>query len=85
MSSVDCHICADHQAIGFLALEFLRDRGCQNVAFLTMNPDWHLMQTRNLAFTAAAQESHIAASSYILSGNSAQADLFGPALFVFQN
>ena len=39
------HISPDHQVIGFVALEYLKDRGCQNVAFLTLNPAWHLMRT----------------------------------------
>src|SRR5271170_488280 len=84
VSGVD-HICADHQAIGFLALEFLRDHGCQNVAFLTVNPDWHLMRTRCHAFTAAARENHIAASSYLLSQDPTEAELYGPRSVVENN
>jgi LacI family transcriptional regulator len=80
--SVVDHICTDHQAIGCLALEFLRKRGCQHVAFLTMDPVWHLMRTRCHAFAGAAYDNHIAASSYLLGQDAAIADLYGPRTVV---
>jgi LacI family transcriptional regulator len=76
--SVVDHICVDDRAIGCLALEFLKNQGCQHVAFLTMNPVWHLMRTRFQAFAGAAYDNHIPASSYILAQDPAISDLYGP-------
>jgi LacI family transcriptional regulator len=80
-SGVD-HISADHQAIGFMALEYLKERNCRSVAFLTMNPQWHLMRTRGYAFAAAAHESRIEASFYLQSDELALANLYGPRAVV---
>jgi DNA-binding LacI/PurR family transcriptional regulator len=79
------HICADHQAIAFMALEYLKDRGCQDVAFLTQNPDWHLMRTRGHSFAAAALDGQMKATSYILGEDPAVAELFGPRTVMENN
>jgi LacI family transcriptional regulator len=79
------HIAPDHQAIGFVALEYLKDRGCQNVAFLTLNPAWHLMRTRGQGFAAAAHDNHISTSYFLLSDDPTVGDLYGPRAIVENN
>src|ERR1700722_15310287 len=84
VSNVD-HISTDHQAIGFLALEYLKNSGCQEVAFLSLNPEWHLMRSRGQAFGALARENQIGASFHLLSNDPTVTDLYGPRPHVEKN
>lgn len=50
----------DNLAIGHLALEYLFERGCRELAFVTTIPDLEAMQLRELAFRSAAKASGLA-------------------------
>ncbi len=76
-SGVD-HIAPDNQAIGALALDHLKSLGCRSVGFLTMNPQWQVMRTRAHAFAVAAHENGLPVSSYVLSADPDEAEIFGP-------
>jgi len=77
LSNVD-HISPDNHAIGHLAFHYLKDHGHRDVAFLTSLPSWPVMRVRGQSFAAAAHESGaVRCSSYLLSDDARDADIFG--------
>jgi DNA-binding LacI/PurR family transcriptional regulator len=76
LSGVD-HVSPDNHAIGHLAFEYLHQHNRRDVAFLTTLPSWPVMRVRGHAFAAAAHDSGARCSSYLLSRESRDGEIFG--------
>jgi len=50
------HVTCDHVAIGYLAGKYLIEKGCKELAFITLNPAWSYCQLRAHGFFSAADD-----------------------------
>jgi LacI family transcriptional regulator len=80
-SKID-HILPDNKAIGSIALNYLKESGCHDVAFVCMHPDWQLMRERGQAFAAAARDANIRSHSYLLRTNQDHEEMYDPGAIV---
>jgi DNA-binding LacI/PurR family transcriptional regulator len=71
------HVTENNIAIGFLAHEHLHNKGCQNVAFLTIVPQKRHALQRGQGFATAAAEKNRACVSLVVSENQLVANLYG--------
>jgi DNA-binding LacI/PurR family transcriptional regulator len=71
------HVSENNFAIGYLAHQYLQNRGCRDMAFLTMVPQKRNAQQRGQAFAAAAAEMSHACRSLVTSENSFTTGLYG--------
>lgn len=76
LSGVD-HVSPDNHAIGHLAFEYLKNQGHRDVAFLTALPGWPVMRVRGHAFAAAAHDNGARCTSYLLSAEARDGEIFG--------
>lgn len=76
------HVIPDDRAIARLAFNYLREQGCERLAFLTASPKWAMMRNRGQFFGSIAHDAGVAWSAYIVSADPRDADLFGPRTVV---
>jgi LacI family transcriptional regulator len=71
------HVAPHNQAIGHLAFEYLKARGCRDVAYLTKMPAWPVMRARGQAFCCAAHDDGARCASFLVSDDPRDGQLFG--------
>jgi LacI family transcriptional regulator len=71
------HIYADHYRIGQMAYAYLRDSGCQEMAYVTTSPGWPLMRLRSHGFLDAASDADRHARAFILGKEASLARSYG--------
>jgi LacI family transcriptional regulator len=76
-ASVD-HIAPDNHAIGYIAYEYLKSRGCRDVAFLSKLPAWPVMRVRGQAFCSAAHDDAARCGMFLLSDDPRDGLMYGP-------
>jgi DNA-binding LacI/PurR family transcriptional regulator len=79
------HVSENNIAVGYLAHQYLRDRGCKNLAFLSLIPHKRNARQRGQAFASAAAETGVASQSLLMSDNKLVTDLFGANVIVRDN
>jgi DNA-binding LacI/PurR family transcriptional regulator len=84
ISPVD-HIIPDDRAIARMAFEHLVEHGCRQLAFLTVSPKWAMMRNRGQVFAGLAHDMDLNWSSYVVSNDPRDGDLFGPRSVVAKN
>jgi DNA-binding LacI/PurR family transcriptional regulator len=47
------HVAPDNMGVGYLAADYLISRGCRQLAFMSMNPDWPISKLRAAGFCQA--------------------------------
>jgi LacI family transcriptional regulator len=60
------HISADNVGIGYLAYQYLTDSRCQQLAFISADPSWHIMRLRGQSFANAARDAERTVTSYLV-------------------
>jgi DNA-binding LacI/PurR family transcriptional regulator len=71
------HVGPDNAAVGRLAYDYLRLRGCEEVAFVTAFPGWDINRTRALGFAAGARRDAPVPTMYIVSADPLESDYYG--------
>ena len=71
------HVTLDNVQIGHLAYQYLRDKQCEEVAFITAEPGWPLMRQRGQAFLNAAYDDLRPATAYLVTSQELVADAYG--------
>src|SRR5436190_3006604 len=71
------HVGPDHAAVGHLAYEYLSQRNCKNLAFVSRQPTWDLNRTRAMGFAAAAHRDRLVPACFVLSTDSIDIAAFG--------
>jgi DNA-binding LacI/PurR family transcriptional regulator len=79
------HVIPDDRAIARLAFNYLTNRGCRELAFLTQNPTWAMMRNRGQAFASFAHDAQMPWSVYLASKDIRDAELFGARAVVEQD
>jgi DNA-binding LacI/PurR family transcriptional regulator len=59
------HIAPDHNAIGYLASQYLLEQGLTNLAYLTTQPTWDFAKLRAQGFLAGAEAAGISPTMYL--------------------
>lgn len=72
------HVSENNVAVGYLASQYLHDRGCRDFAFLTIVPQKRNARQRGQAFIAAAAEQNLRARAFVVSDNPFVSGLYGP-------
>jgi len=76
------HVAPHNHAVGHLAFEYLKSRGCRDVAFLSKLPAWPVMRDRGQAFCSAAHDHAISCGTFLLSDDARDGALFGAGAIV---
>jgi LacI family transcriptional regulator len=71
------HVSADNLGIGSLAYEYLAQKGCKALAYITNEPDWLIMRLRGHAFTNSACDGGLRVASYIVNGSPLSLEAYG--------
>jgi LacI family transcriptional regulator len=71
------HVTCDNIRIGHMAFEYLRERGCNETAFVTLNPSWFFMRLRGQSFLNAAYDGQRPATAFIVSDEPMVVDSYG--------
>jgi DNA-binding LacI/PurR family transcriptional regulator len=71
------HVIPDDRAIARLAFNHLTTRGCRELAFMTQNPRWAMMRNRGQAFASFSHDAGTNWSSYLVSPDLREGELFG--------
>ena len=69
--------CENNLAIGYLAHQYLHSRGCEEIAFLTAEPDRRFSQQRRQSLAGAAAEMGRKSYAFLVNENPVVSDLFG--------
>jgi LacI family transcriptional regulator len=75
-SSVD-HVTVDNVRIGHLGLEYLSQQKCDEVAFVSLAPEWTSVRLRAQAFMTAAHDRKVPATAYLLCSDPWPAEPYG--------
>lgn len=79
------HVHPDHFRIGQLAYEYLRNKGCREVAYVTTRPRWPLMQVRAHGFTVSAFDAARPTRCYVIDNDPVWAGSYGPGAVTAAN
>ena len=71
------HVTCDNVHIGHLAYNYLRNKRCQDMAVIALNPSWPFMRSRAQAFLNAAYDAHQPATAYVVSQDPLMVDSYG--------
>jgi DNA-binding LacI/PurR family transcriptional regulator len=72
------HVSENNIAVGYLAHQYLRDRGCQTLAYLTVIPHKRHARQRGQSFAGAAAETGQRSWQLVMSDDSLVTDVYGP-------
>jgi LacI family transcriptional regulator len=81
VTAVD-HVIPDDRAVARLAFNYLCEKECGDLAFLTATPNWAMMRNRGQFFGSIAHDAGVNWSAYISSADPRDAELFGPRTIV---
>jgi DNA-binding LacI/PurR family transcriptional regulator len=79
------HVTCDNVHIGHLAYNFLRNKRCQEVALIALNPSWTFMRLRAQAFLNAAYDGNQRATAYVVSQDEMILDSYGKRVVPAKN
>jgi DNA-binding LacI/PurR family transcriptional regulator len=79
------HVSENNIAVGYLAHQYLHDRGCRDLAFLTLIPHKRNARQRGQAFASAAAEAGERCRSFIISEDHFITDQFGANVIARNN
>lgn len=79
------HVTCDNVHIGHLAYNFLRNKRCQEVALIALNPSWTFMRLRAQAFLNAAYDGNQRATAYVISQDEMVLDSYGKRVVPAKN
>jgi DNA-binding LacI/PurR family transcriptional regulator len=71
------HVSVDDAAVGHLACRYLRDQGCERLAYITSEPDVALMRTRGQSFANAAADDGRSVTFYLRGSDPALLGSYG--------
>jgi DNA-binding LacI/PurR family transcriptional regulator len=71
------HVSTNNLAVGYLAHQYLYQRGCKNIASLTADANQRYAQQRRMALAGAAAELGHRSTAFIVSDDHHSADLYG--------
>jgi DNA-binding LacI/PurR family transcriptional regulator len=72
------HVSENNIAIGYLAHQYLSDRGCRDMAFMSVLPNKRNALQRGQSMAAAAAEMQHHCRSFVMGDNSFTNSLYGP-------
>jgi LacI family transcriptional regulator len=71
------HVGPDNLTVGLLAYQYLAQRGCNPVAFVSTTPPRDVIRTRAMGFIAAANENGVMPDCYVVHSSDANAQFSG--------